>query len=683
MTKKSTLSRQVFVTASVSILLAFSSASWAAPNENAMGYGLKNPITVDTLPEGDFKKKLKTLPPQSQKNAEKWLNKINFHKHDLQHMRVDKTGGIYFADTFTVPPPTAGSTTTTSATDPVVSTITALTDVFKLHSKKDSKNTIYLDFNGETISNTAWNNSLGVATYNALPYDTDGVADTFSSEERTNIASIWRRVAEDFAPFDVNITTEAPSAFTNVIGHLLVTKSVDANGVPMPSTNAGGVAYLNVWGSSSFNYYSPAFAYYNNLYDPDVIAEAASHEIGHNLGLSHDGSATGSYYWGHGTGNISWAPIMGAGYYKTVTQWSKGEYTGANQTQDDLAIISSKLPPILDDHGNQASQATALIIGDTGYISATTLLTDPDNLKTENKGIIDSNTDVDFFKFNTNGGLVTLQATPAYEPANTRGANLDIALSLYDSNGNLITDSNPADDTDAGVSLSLAAGTYYLAVKGSGSANYSNYASLGQYTIQGQIPPTVVDTTPPNPNPMGWSVAPKALDSQSIQMTAVQATDDRSSVEYYFDCTSSGAGCVDSGWIPTNSYTLKGLSANTAYSFTVKARDASGNETGMSATASATTAALPNQAPVAMADIITIRTKAATTIDVLRNDSDPDKDPLTITSVSAGQRGLATLSNNTIVYQAYNLRGSDTLSYVISDGHGHTATTTVTIKFSK
>ncbi len=71
-------------------------------------------------------------------------------------------------------------------------------------------------------------------------------------------------------------------------------------------------------------------------------AEAASHEAGHTLGLGHDG-ANGTqteYYGGQGSGNTGWAPIMGVGYDQTVTQWSKGEYANANNTQDDLAIIS-------------------------------------------------------------------------------------------------------------------------------------------------------------------------------------------------------------------------------------------------------------------------------------------------------------------------------------------------------
>ena len=56
--------------------------------------------------------------------------------------------------------------------------------------------------------------------------------------------------------------------------------------------------------------------------DTKDIAEAASHEVGHNFGLGHDGTSaatTGvaattrsSYYCGH----AMWAPIMGAGYHR-------------------------------------------------------------------------------------------------------------------------------------------------------------------------------------------------------------------------------------------------------------------------------------------------------------------------------------------------------------------------------
>jgi len=105
--------------------------------------------------------------------------------------------------------------------------------------------------------------------------------------------------------------------------------------------SAGGVAYVNAWGKP---YYAPAFVFVKELgggATTKPLAEAISHEVGHTLGLSHDGLWVSSnsympYYQGH---NL-WAPIMGVGYYKEMTQWSKGEYANATVTEDDLAVMT-------------------------------------------------------------------------------------------------------------------------------------------------------------------------------------------------------------------------------------------------------------------------------------------------------------------------------------------------------
>src|SRR4030095_5463619 len=102
------------------------------------------------------------------------------------------------------------------------------------------------------------------------------------------------------------------------------------------------------------------------------------------------------YFAGQGSGNVSWAPIMGVGYYNNVTQWSKGEYPDANQTQDDVAIITGKLTTRADDHANAiGAGATALVVGADGSVTASNPETDPDNAQPKNKGILQSRTDVD------------------------------------------------------------------------------------------------------------------------------------------------------------------------------------------------------------------------------------------------------------------------------------------------
>jgi hypothetical protein len=103
---------------------------------------------------------------------------------------------------------------------------------------------------------------------------------------------------------------------------------------------------------------------------------------------------------------------------------------------------------------------------------------------------------------------------------------------------------------------------------------------------------------------------------------------------------------------------------------------------GGTATATVTfTITAANRAPVANGDSATVAQDApATLIDVLANDSDPDGDALTLTSVTAPAHGTATISGNKVSYKpSAGYSGPDSLSYTISDGKGGTATAVVSI----
>src|SRR6185436_3923112 len=141
------------------------------------------------------------------------------------------------------------------------------------------------------------------AVISAVAFSTDGDLSTFSDAEQLAIKRIWQRVAEDYSPFDVDVTTERPAAFNNRTLNAVITRHTDANGQLNPFSDSGGVAYVNVFNTSTFSYYRPAWIYHDNLAnDESFIAEAASHECGHNLGLSHDGRTDDTeYYGGHGS----------------------------------------------------------------------------------------------------------------------------------------------------------------------------------------------------------------------------------------------------------------------------------------------------------------------------------------------------------------------------------------------
>lgn len=303
---------------------------------------------------------------------------------------------------------------------------------------------------------------------------------------------MWERVAEDYAPFDVNVTTDVaydPVNYTgdkNKVGWLLITPTTDKVGARCPHYGSGGVAYVGVFGNSNFfSTYQPAW-----VTDMSVanIAEAASHEMGHNMGLSHDGTFDGTttttYYGGHAavTGvATSWGPIMGTGYSRNVSQWSKStEYYNGNQTQDDFSVISARVPYRADDHGNTFGTATAWISGTV-----------------DQAGIIERTNDIDTFTFNAGAGTISLNAATYKSASGTWGGNLDILLELYDNSGTLIASHNPADLVNASLSVSVPAGRYYVMLKPSGAGSplsstpsgYTVYGTVGQYKITGSFVP--------------------------------------------------------------------------------------------------------------------------------------------------------------------------------------------------
>jgi large repetitive protein len=111
------------------------------------------------------------------------------------------------------------------------------------------------------------------------------------------------------------------------------------------------------------------------------------------------------------------------------------------------------------------------------------------------------------------------------------------------------------------------------------------------------------------------------------------------------------------------------------YSVTVTASDGQG---GSVSTVFAWT--VTNPAPTAVNDVAATNEDTAVTIAVLGNDTDPDRDPLTVTAATAPNGIVVINADGTITYTPNaNFNGTDTITYVISDGQGGTATATVTV----
>ena len=88
-----------------------------------------------------------------------------------------------------------------------------------------------------------------------------------------------------------------------------------------------------------------------------------------------------------------------------------------------------------------------------------------------------------------------------------------------------------------------------------------------------------------------------------------------------------------------------------------------------------------NQAPKAVADSATVDYGQSVRINVLSNDSDPDNDTLTVQSFTNPAHGTVSKdSQNILTYTpAIGFSGTDSFTYTISDGKGHTAVATVNL----
>ncbi|WP_461784248.1 PKD domain-containing protein [Prosthecobacter sp.] len=417
-----------------------------------------------------------------------WYDRTEVELRDLcvkeKSLHMDRQGHLHFVCEGLMPLQNAvvrAQTTTAGTTIPAGPFPADQT--FLLHSKPGASKVIYLDFDGHTTSGTIWNTNFASGANIVTPaYSNDSTTTSFTVTELNNIQAIWQRIAEDFAPFDVNVTTQDPGLealrkTTTADTQFGVRVCIGGSSYDWYGAGAGGVAYLN---SFTWNSDTPCFVFTAQLGSGNVkyTAEAASHEAGHTFNLSHDGQraynavAAVGYYQGH----ANWAPIMGVGYYKDVTQWSKGEYPYADNMQDDTSMIAAITGYRVDEHGDSILNATPL--------TGTTI---------NAAGIIERRADVDLFGFTTGAGTISFNATPA-----AISPNLGLQFALYDGLGNLVTSASPTT-LGAALSATVAQGTYYLAVDGVGTGDpltaYNDYGSLGQFRVTGSIVP--VNGQPP------------------------------------------------------------------------------------------------------------------------------------------------------------------------------------------
>lgn len=330
-----------------------------------------------------------------------------------------------------------------------------------LHTDKNNPKKIYLNFEEwENDDSNAW------PYFNAKPYTLDS-SFNFSNIEVENIIDIWKRVVENFYIFNVDVTTERPSVFTEWTQHSLITSNIQINNDYMPYSYVAGIAYVNIYGRNRNNRYSPALTYHTVSLNNAYIASVITHEAGHNFGLLHDGTNNVAYYRGEGNNDekVAWAPIMGVPRFRSMNIWSKGEYNNANNLEDDISIIGNLL--------------------DFKPLNHSLIMITPNHTY---YGYVYNNISTNTYLLNLDyDANVTLSCITYGSNLDDPGNLLDIGIKIYDNSTNFVTKLGLNTEVNIFETIELLKGNYSIYLYGESSKYYSDYSSFGKYKFQTNV----------------------------------------------------------------------------------------------------------------------------------------------------------------------------------------------------
>jgi hypothetical protein len=353
--------------------------------------------------------------------------------------------------------------------------------------------TIYLDFDGHFEAlygeiNTPNTNELweNIAT---PVFSVDG-NDAFSPTELQMIQQIWQCVAEDFAPFNINVTTVAPAQFRD--GHELRVAVGGSDADWFKLEPVGGYSITNAF--THGDYVNTVYAFSEEFSSSRSIADVISQECGHAFGLAHQSlwnTFDGTLIEEYNPGTPETGPIMGRPYESDRSLWWNDPYgqTGWHG-QDDMAIMAdghNLFSFRTDDHGGTTAAATVVA-----------------DLNAPIHGIISSNQQNEFIGEDVDCFRVTLPHLPVLKHWTVRvevedySANLDAKLEIYRIGSKLdgklptlIGVADPGDDLNAMLNLQDG-GQYIVRVR-----SHGGYGDLGQYTLSFfQSTDVIANTTP-------------------------------------------------------------------------------------------------------------------------------------------------------------------------------------------
>lgn len=374
-------------------------------------------------------------------------------------------------------------------------------EALSLHSKPGAAHTLFLDFSGGFSPHNRWD--IDDQDFETPVFDFDGNDTYFGRFELDVIEHVWAIVAEDFAPFDIDVTTDEGAFIPGQHFRVLIGGDGTERGVidPEGSTTLGwagnqpfgGDNYLHADRQSDVYAFSEDFNPVGRI--AVRLAATATHEAGHAFGLKHknevdsdgenlDTNGDGMVDVGdgcsgpdaYGKGPDEWSPIMGNDSSGRTIWTEDGEVVSPNrfinvllacspdgQPDGTINTLVSGMGLDADDHGDTAPNETSLGVLSTSLVGT---------------GIISRLIDVDLFTFEVaTAGVVSVDLLAA-----DTTPNLDAKLRLTDGSTTIVsaTVGNPNESVD----WYLEPGVYTIEV----SSQAIMAGDLGQYTVRISVP---------------------------------------------------------------------------------------------------------------------------------------------------------------------------------------------------
>ncbi len=306
--------------------------------------------------------------------------------------------------------------------------------------------------------------------------------------ELTSIQTVWQSVAEDYAPFDVDVTTADPgaagifrtSAADNRVrlarphhsqrsrAHDAVCATAAAASPTSTSSTRSTAAAGAPPGTATATCSRPGCSRRSSATPPRTSPRRSP---------TRSGTTSGSTTTPTPPPDRATTPATAPGRRSWASATTTRSASGARATTPAPTTSRTTSRSSGPSTGSRTDEAPTGIVGAPAVPSTTAYVT--------------SRTDVDTFLLGTCSGStsITARSLGAY-------ADLDVKLSLLDATGQPVASNDPpsaqaslttANGMDAAITSSLTAGTYYASIDGVGngpwSTGYDDYGSLGAYTL--------------------------------------------------------------------------------------------------------------------------------------------------------------------------------------------------------